>query len=308
MILVTGGFGYVGSALVPMLLNEGYYVRVLDNFHNSKMENLKEYLNKIEIIRGDIREREIIKKALKDVNIVIHLAALTGADSSFKLRKEFMSVNFYGTKILAENSLNVDKFIFASSCNVYGKQNSIVNEDSVPNPLNPYAESKVLAENFLKKLSYENGLNCICLRLATLYGYSKGIRFNLVVNKFVKNALERKPLTIYGDGRNWRPFLHVKDAAKAFVLALNYNTKFDIFNVGSNEENYRIIDVAGIIKEYINAEIVYLKDKNPAPSYKIDFSKIKNKLNFKPIYNLREGIEETINFLKHNLGYDDLSI
>ena len=92
-----------------------------------------------------------------------------------------------------------------------------------------------------KKLSYENGLNCICLRLATLYGYSKVLDLTWLLTNLLKNALERKPLTIYGDGKNWRPFLHVKNAAKAFVLALNYNTKFDIFNVGSNEENYRII-------------------------------------------------------------------
>lgn len=297
MILVTGGCGYIGSELVPLLTGKGYEVRVLDNFSSGSVEALKKCSGSVEIVEGDVRDVKTVKRAAKDAEAIVHLAAITGADTSFKIREAVFDVNYKGTKaVLEAASRHCEKLVFASSCNIYGRQQGVITETTPPNPVNPYAESKLMAENLCRKYSEEQGLDIVSLRTATLYGYAPGIRYNLVVNLFIKNAIERKPIIIYGDGTNWRPFIHVRDAARAFLLALEYkNRGYEVFNSGSTRENYTIAQIASTISNFFyGIKINYLRDKYPGPSYRVDFTKIEEKMGFRCEYTLRSGVMELI--------------
>ncbi len=297
-VLVTGGCGYIGSELVPLLLEKGYDVTILDNFSMSSPSILFNLRKDVNFIFGDIRNEEDVKSALKGCDAVVHLAALTGADESFKAKERTFDINLRGTENLLKLAADeeVERFVFSSSCNIYGRQEGVISEESKPNPLNPYAESKRLAEEACLKYQRERGLSTSILRLSTLYGYAPGVRFNLVINMFALYALTNHPLTIYGDGTNWRPYIHVKDAAKAFLFALERRDfEKEVFNVGSNRENYRIKDIVALFKEAFkkNLGVVYLRDKDSGPSYRVDFSKIE-RAGFSCERSVKDGIKELI--------------
>ncbi len=297
-VLVTGGCGYIGSELIPLLLERSYDVTILDNFSLSSPSVLFYFKKNINFVFGDIRNKDDVRSALKDCDAVIHLAALTGADESFNAKERTFDINLRGTEVLLEASVSaeVKKFIFSSSCNIYGRQNRVISENTKPKPRNPYAESKHLAEEACLKYQQNYGLVTSILRLSTLYGYAPGIRFNLVINMFALYALTNHPLTIYGDGTNWRPYIHVKDAARAFLFALERRDfENDVFNVGSNRENYRIRDIVALFKDTFkkNLQVVYLRERDPGPSYRVDFSKIE-KTGFSCKRSVKNGIKELI--------------
>ncbi len=179
-------------------------------------------------------------------------------------------------------------FVFVSSCNVYGDTYSsrdLIEDDSA-DPRNPYARSKLKAE----KLCMDSPLNPVVLRPATNFGWSPGVRFNLVVNSFVFRAVMGEPLTVYGEGSNWRPFIHVKDTAKTILESVDWPT--DIYNIGW--KNLKIKEIAKTIKEIDkDIGIEYQLDKDSGPSYRVDFSKAQ-KHGLKPNFTLKDGIEELI--------------
>lgn len=303
-VVVTGGCGYIGSALLPKLITDEAVdsLTTLDTLTASTPRNLMGLgvgtTNQITFHRGDVREYGDVEKAMRNADTVIHLAAITGADSTHERREETFRVNYDGTEnvVQAAGKLNVDNVVFASSCNLYGRASSTaIDETTAPDPLNPYAEAKHEAETLLKEAQAEYGFDTTALRMSTNYGYAPGVRFNLVVNYFVFRALTDRPLTVYGDGNNWRPFIHVQDAAQAYKhAALNPNAwPQNIYNVGTNDQNYRIETIAEIIQDELNhgLEITYLRDEHPGPSYHVNFDRLAE-TGFTTEHTLREGVRE----------------
>lgn len=242
----------------------------------------------IDFIRGDIRDQTTVDEAMENIETVIHLAAITGAGRSHEIEDRVFDVNLQGaeTVVKAAEAADVETFLFASSCNVYGETHAEdVDEETPPAPRNPYAESKLAAE----EVCLDASVDAICLRLATNYGWSPGIRFNLVVNSFVFRALVGEPLTVYGDGSNWRPFMHVQDSARAFSHAIDWPT--GIYNIGGT--NHRIKEIAHAVESVINRPVKtdYLGEKDPGPSYHVDFSKAKDQ-GFEPDHSLNDGIAD----------------
>ena len=298
-LLVTGGCGYIGSALVPMLCEDDRVDRVvvLDDLSTGSPRNLMGCVEAIDFRQGDVREYGDVESAVRGVDGIVHLAAITGADSTHDRREETYATNLEGTRnvLTAAGKIGVDRVVVASSCNIYGRATSTdIDERIEPDPINPYAETKYESENLLHEYAAEYDMDGTAIRLSTVYGDAPGIRFNLVVNGFVFRALTGRPLTVYGDGSNWRPFVHVHDAARAYrdaVLRPDAWSK-PVYNVGANDENYRIADVATLISEEIDmVDVTYLEDKHPGPSYHVNFDRL-GETGFAPEYTLREGVRE----------------
>lgn len=298
-VLVTGGCGYIGSELVPYLLDDELVdtVTVLDSLVSGSPSNLIGCIDDtLQFRRGDVREYGDVENAMRSVDTVVHLAAITGADSTHDRRDETFDVNYHGTEnvLTAAGKFDVDTVVFASSCNNYGRAASTdIDEETEQDPLNPYAESKVESERLLADAIDEYGFDGTALRMSTNYGWAPGIRFNLVVNHFVFRGLTGRPLTVYGDGNNWRPFIHVEDAARAYAHAALHPDSWPrtFYNVGANDENYRIAEIAELVREELghDLDITYLEDEHPGPSYHVNFDRLEE-TGFEPEWTLREGI------------------
>ena len=296
-VLVTGGAGYVGSALVPELQSRPEVDRVVvfDSLAGGSPANLLEAdIDDVAFRDGDVRNYGEVESAMRAVDSVIHLAAITGAASTHDRREETFDVNLEGTRNIctAAEKVGVDVLTLASSCNLYGRaSHENVDETTEPRPINPYAESKREAEGLVSEFDGQ----ATALRLSTNYGYAPGIRFNLVVNTFVFRALTGRLLTVYGDGSNWRPFIHVRDSARAFAhatLAPDAWPKL-VYNVGATGENYRISEIAELIHDELGTgvDITYLEDEHPGPSYHVNFDRL-GETGYEPTYTLQEGVRE----------------
>jgi len=299
-VLVTGGCGYIGSDLIPRLTADDAVgeVVVLDSLASGSPRALMGAVDEhLTFRRGDVREYGDVESAMRGVDTVVHLAAITGASSTHDRREETVAVNYDGTEnvLTAAGKLGVENVVFASSCNVYGRATSTDIDETVdPDPINPYAETKLDSEALLREYCEEFGMDGTALRMATNFGYSPGIRFNLVVNYFVFRALTGRTLTVYGDGSNWRPFIDVSDAARAYEhAALNPNAWDErVYNVGSNGANYRIAEIADIVDEEVGAvDITYLEDEHPGPSYHVNFDRLAG-TGFEPETTLRKGVRD----------------
>lgn len=300
-VLVVGGAGYLGSVLVEKLLLRNYKVKVLDLFlfglnhpeHILKHKNFK-------LIEGDVRNISTIVDSLRGIDAVINLAAIVGDPASKNQPETTIETNYLANKALAEacKYFQVNRFIFASTCSVYGyaKDNEELSEDSLLKPLSLYARSKIKSEEAILSLEDENFSPTI-LRMGTLYGYSSRMRFDLVVNAMVKSAFFDKKIFVHG-GNQYRPLLNVNDAAQAYIKCLETpinKIKGQIFNVGSSEQNYRVVEIAEIVKKNIpKASIIIDKSLNDARNYIVSFNKINKDLKFKAKFNLPVSIKEII--------------
>lgn len=285
-VVVTGGCGYIGSVLVPLLqdADDVDEVTLLDNLSNGSPRNLVNCdfgASDLSFTPGDVRDYGAVENAVRDADTIVHLAAITGAASTHDREAETRAINLEGTENLlkAAQKFDVERFVFASSCNVFGRaQRQELDESVEPDPINPYAETKYEAEGLLESYADKHDIDTTALRMSTVYGYAPGIRFNLVVNAFVFRALTDRPLTVYGDGSNWRPFMHVEDAARALGDAVRNPDRWSdlVYNVGSNRENYQIAEIAQHVRASLNRdlEIVYLEDEHPGPSYHVNFDRL----------------------------------
>ena len=309
-VLVTGGGGYIGSVLIQMLLERGYKVKCLDRFFFG-METLSHVAGdpNLEIVKDDVRWFD--PNILRDVDAVIDLAALSNDPAGELDPTKTMEINYKGRVRVANLSkkYEVERYILASSCSVYGFQDEVVNENSPTNPLTTYAKANVLAEKETLPLG-DNNFCVTALRLATVYGLSPRMRFDLAINGMVLGFYKHGKIPIMRDGTQWRPFVHIKDAARAFIMVLEAEKDLvnkEIFNVGSNEQNYQIKPLAELIADAIgvpfNFEWYGSPDKR---SYRVDFSKIRNVLGFKPKYTPKEGAREIYNALVEGKVKDDI--
>ncbi len=301
-VLVTGGCGYIGSVLVPILLADERVgeVTVLDNLSSGSPHSLLGTLDGSDLAfrEGDIRQYGDVESATRGADRVIHLAAITGAASTHDRREETFETNFEGSRNVfnAAEKFDVETVVFASSCNCYGRATTRdIDESTQPDPLNPYAESKLETENLLRGYLKRDAFDGTALRMSTVYGHAPGIRFNLVVNAFVFRALTGRSPTVYGDGSNWRPFIHARDAARAYRDAAidPGNWPQFIYNVGSNDENYRIDEIAETVRKVVDPslDVSYLRDRDPGPSYHVNFDRL-DETDYDLEYTLREGVRE----------------
>jgi len=284
-VLLTGGSGYLGSILTRKLLKKGYRVRILDNFLFGKC-SIKDLDKKLEIVEGDIRDLTAVSKALKNVDIVVHLASIVGSQSSELDPKTSIEINYLSTRNLAElcKLYKIKQFVFASTCSVYGAQpEQMISENSEVNPLDSYGQSKFQSERVILQ-SYDYPT---ILRLGTLFGASYRMRFDLAINLFIAQALNKEKITIFG-GNQWRPFLHVDDAAQAFSFVIDKQME-GIYNV--IWKNLTINQMAKEVQKLIPSKIKLSKDIVDKRDYRVTGKKLEH-FGFKAKKDIKYAVKE----------------
>jgi len=308
-VLVIGGAGYIGSALLPKLLDRGYKVRLLDLLLYGS-DPIGDVLNNpnLEIVNADFRHIDRVVEAMRGVDAVIHLGAIVG-DPACELDSELtIEINLMATRMIAEvaKGSGVQRFLFASTCSVYGVSDEILDEHSHLNPVSLYAKSKIASEKVLLAMG-DNSFAPTILRFGTIYGLSGRTRFDLVVNLLAAKAVTERKITICG-GDQWRPFLHVDDAALAVQTVLDAPLSLvgnDVFNVGSDEQNYTIQGVGELVRDMVpGSEIVSLGADTDARDYRVSFRKIRQTLDFVPRWQLEQGIEQVVDVVKNGVVRD----
>ena len=303
-VLVTGGAGYLGSVLVPLLLEKGYQVKVLDLFFFGK-KDLSQLKNKnLTLINLDARYYP--ENILEGVNVVFDLVSIASDNYSEDIGKQkVLDINLHSrvrTAALAKKR-GVRRYILASSCGVYGNQNRLLDETSPTNPLNLYAETCLAAEKKVLTLADEK-FNVTVFRQALLYGLSPRMRFDLVLNAMVLSLFQNKMLTIWNEGKQWRPLIHVKEASDAYIKSIkaqDSKVNRQIFNLGFTEHNFQINTLAKKILKALkvrDAKIVLKENKLSNRSYRVNCDKIKRALDFKVRHTPEGGAIEIYQALK----------
>ena len=301
-ILITGSEGYIGSTLVEKLLAKSFDVVGLDvQYFTKRFENVPHH----KVLKTDIRDLKNIK--LEGYDAVIHLAALSNdpiGEIDPGLTKE---INYEASVNLAKKAKKsgVKKFIFSSSCSIYGTSNNgIVDETSIPVPLTHYAESKLNAENDLRELSSDS-FHVHNLRNATVYGYSSNFRDDIVVNNLTASAYTLDSINILSDGTPWRPLIDVRDLADIFIqfIETDKSTKGDPVNIGFTENNLRVKDIVDKIHMLLpSAKINYMNQRpDDKRSYKVEFKKLESLFpEMKQIWNLEKSVLHLLEIFSKN--------
>lgn len=295
-ITVTGGAGYIGSILCRRMLAAGHQVTVLDrlSFGADPIADLADN-PRFRLIEGDYRDRACLTAALEGADAVIHLAALVGDAACALADQDTIAINYDGLAGLASAcaELRIPRFVFASTCSVYGSADETVDESSSLNPVSLYATTKIDAENLL--LSRRDiHFHPTILRLGTAFGWSFRPRFDLVVNLLTAKAHFENKAGIY-NGEQWRPFVHIVDISRAFQAVLESPLRAvsgEIFNVGDNRMNHRLNDVGEALAK-IRPEVEVAHEQRPdARNYRVRFDKIQNTLGFRSKVSLVDGMRE----------------
>lgn len=295
-VLVTGGAGYVGSRLVPQLLDAGYKVKVLDLYlYGAQVFDAVRGNPNLTEIKGDIRDRAMLKESLKNTDAVIHLACISN-DPSFELNPELgKSINydaFEGLVDIAKGS-GVRRFVYASSSSVYGvKSDPNVTEDCALEPLTDYSKFKAMCEDVLMA-KREPGFTTLILRPATVCGYAPRQRLDLVVNILTNHAVVNKRIRIFG-GDQMRPNLHIQDMVELYLKTLEWpDASIDgkVYNAGY--QNYRVRELAEIVQDVVgqNTEIV-TEPTDDNRSYHVSSELIRRELGFEPRHSIQEAVAE----------------
>ena len=306
--MVVGGGGYVGCQLIPALLEQGFNVKCLDMLFFGE-EPIKSFENEIELIKEDIRT--FSPSILKDVDIVINLAAISQPDQQELINPQlYYEINHKGCVRVAKLSKDqgVKKYIATSTCSVYGFQDDIISEENTPNPLEAYGKSKILMEKDTLALADDNFIITI-LRPGTMYGYSPKMRFDLVVNGMTWALQEFGKINVMRDGNQWRPNVHVDDVVRLFLTLIESNEdkiQKEIFNVGANEQNFQILQLAKLIGDSVGKdyELGWYGEPDKR-SYHVDFTKLKDHLGFKIKYNVPEATRNVYNALEEGKTVKD---
>ncbi len=311
-VLVTGCDGYIGSVLVPQLLQRQYEVQGLDTFYYEDCW-FGDQTASPRVIRKDIRDVEV--GDLQGLDAVIHLAALSN-DPVGQLAPELtLDINYRASVRLAEMAklAGIRRFLYASSCSLYGKSDKEwVDETSAMEPLTAYAQSKVNTEKELLRLA-DDSFSPVILRCATVFGTSPKLRIDIVVNNLAGWGVTTSKIRILSDGTPWRPLIHVRDLVDAyeyFLRAPVEEVHNKVLNIGFNEQNYQVRQIADLVGHSLpNVNVVY----EPSPdrdsrSYCVRFDRFVNSTGLKAKWDLHSGIREIVDaYQKTHLTYDEFT-
>jgi len=301
-VLVTGGCGYIGSVLVPILLQRGYQVRVYDKLYFGE-ESLRSVRRDIELVPGDVRNFDA--SVLNGIDAVIHLGSLSNDPTAVFYPTTNYSINYEGTINVARacKKKGVTRFTFASGCVVYGFfVDGIADETSPTNPQGDYDKSKLQAEQVLQKMAGKDFCPVI-LRQGTVFGFSPRMRWDLVVNAFVMQAFKEGKLNVLYGGEAWRPHVHVKDIAEAHIRCIEAEAnkvRGQVFNVV--HANIQIIDLAQRVQKTlselgVNVDLHVDRSEKDKRSYQISNQKMTGVVGFTPSITIEEGVREIFQVL-----------
>jgi len=308
-VLVAGGAGYIGSVLVPTLVELGHRVTVLDRLYFGNPHVQLKQAGAVEVIRDDIRT--FPPSILSGVEAVVDVSGISN-DPSCEFEPELTrSINLDGGKRLARLACDagVRRYVYSSSCSVYGHGEGLgLGETSNRHPVSLYARVKADMEDFLFDMGAhtrrETGrpFEVVALRLATVFGLSPRMRFDLAVNVMTKNAFVNRRIVVDGGGRQWRPFVHVRDVADAFALTLTANAADvdgHVFNIGSNACNVQILNLAFRIRDAVaNTDVVHAPTDPDLRDYNVAFDKVQSALGYRTRRTIEDGIQEVLKALR----------
>jgi len=302
--VVTGGAGFIGSHLIEKLVKQGDVVTVLDNLNTGKIENLKSVSKKINFVQNDIRDFEVLRSLMENVDGVFHQAAMASVQDSFRIPEKFHDVNVNGTenifKIAKEFGIKV---VYASSSSVYGDTSILpTTESDEKRPINPYAKTKLekdkLAEQYAK-----NGLKVIGLRYFNVFGPRQSKEYAGVIKLFLERIQQGLPPLVNGDGLQIRDFVYVDDAVNANILSMESDIDFEFFNIGTGT-TISILDLANMIIKFSGLKIKPIH--RPALSGDVratqaDITKVKTMLKWRPTISIQDWLKSAVLDVKNNL-------
>jgi nucleoside-diphosphate-sugar epimerase len=309
-VTVTGCAGYVGSVVCALLLRRGHIVHGLDSlaYGGRALLGLYQHQN-FKFINGDVRDEDTLREALEGVDAVVHLAAIVGDPACARQAELARSVNLEGSLRLLRlaREQGIKQLVFASTCSNYGRMADptlYACEESPLAPLSIYAETKVATENaFLAHHDSEPAITV--LRFATVFGVSPRMRFDLTVNEFTLELQTKRRLVVFGE-QFWRPYLHVRDAARAVALALESPTekvRGQVFNVGDTDQNYQKRQIIDLVRSRIPGTVqIESVPRNEDPrDYRVSFEKIRRELNFQITATVEDGIREVLDIIRQKV-------
>lgn len=312
-VLVTGGAGFIGSHLCERLIKEGYYVINLDNFNNYydpviKWRNIQGVIShpNYSLYVGDIRDKRILSQIAEEqgkIDMIVHLAAMAGVRNSLKDPIEYVDVDIAGTVNMLEfaKEMGVEKFIFASSSSVYGKNSKIPfsEDDPLEGQVSPYATAKRAGELYCKTYSELYGINIVVLRFFTVYGPRQ--RPEMAIHLFMRNILEGKPIPVFGDGESARDYTYIDDIIDGVCKAILYNdSNFEVFNLG-NSKTVKLKTLIQIIEKITGKKaMVEYRSMQLGDMYITcaNITKVQKKLQWVPCTDIETGLRNFYYWLK----------
>lgn len=295
-ILVTGGAGYVGSVLCPMLLEQGHELTLLDNFRYG-VHSVLHFIThpRLTVVAGDVRDASLLARLAPKVDALIHLAAVVGYPACAAQPQEADSTNVLGTQTVCRALAPSQLLLFASTGSTYGQVEGVATEQTPINPLTLYGRTKRDGETIVRDVGG------VCLRFATLFGISPRLRLDLLVNDFCYQAYHHKQIVIF-EGHHRRTFLHITDAAAVYPFTLQHfdQMRGEVFNIGASDMNYTKLEVARAIAQ---RQAFYLHEADVGEDldkrdYHVSYAKIEN-LGYRGTISLDAGIAEILKVVPH---------